>query len=270
MARPRKVGLDYFSHDTDVSTDDKIEAMEVKYGPTGYALYFKCLERIYRNGGPISIQGVFRPIMSSKLKISEAELDAMIQFAIQIELLVTETDGSLMSEGARKRLKFIEKGRETDRNRVPGNNPDSFPPDNPQIRGESKGKESKGNKKDPDRGGRVVDEAQIILDYLNAQAGKAFRMGKAHRTIIEARLKEGFSPDDLRKVIDIKTKDWAADPRMEQYLRPATLFQASKIDGYLNQKNAGAPRMPPQASRAPWRPNEDDRPDLDFLPTGSD
>ncbi len=239
MARPRKVGLDYFSHDTDVSTDDKIEAMEVKYGPTGYALYFKCLERIYRQGGPISIQGVFRPIMSSKLRISEQELDAMIQFAIQIDLLYMEPDGSLMSEGAKKRLQFIEKGRESDRNRVTGSIPVSYPADNQGKRGERKGKEIKGkeNKEEGQAYGSAV--CSRILDYLNLKAGKAFRLGKAHQTIIEARLKEGFSEEDCKRVIEIKSAEWREDPKMEQFLRPLTLFQASKMDGYLNQKLKG-------------------------------
>jgi uncharacterized phage protein (TIGR02220 family) len=265
MARPRKVGLDYFSHDTDVSTDDKIEAMEVKYGPTGYALYFKCLERIYRNGGPISIQGVFRPIMSSKLKITEAELEGMIQFAIQIELLVIEQDGSLMSEGARKRLKFIEKGRETDRNRVPGNNPDSFPPDNSPKRGESKGKEIKGKetKEDP-----ATSLAPAVIEYLNKRAGKAFRNGAATSKLIAARAKEGYTLEDFKRVIDNKVTEWGKDPKMEQYIRPVTLFQASKFDAYLNQKKP--PQSPPRFNGGYQRPSEDDRPDLDFLPTGSD
>ena len=48
MTRPQKQGLDYFSHDTDASNDEKIEAMEAVYGLAGHAFYFKLLERIYR------------------------------------------------------------------------------------------------------------------------------------------------------------------------------------------------------------------------------
>lgn len=270
MARPRKVGLDYFSHDTDVSTDDKIEAMEVKYGPTGYALYFKCLERIYRQGGPISTQGVFRPIMSSKLRITETDLDGMLAFAIEIGLLYRETDGSLMSEGAKKRLQFIEKGRESDRNRVSGNIPQGSPADNGRRRGESKGNKTKGKEtKDQDLVGDAPATSQQVLDYLNLKAGKGYRMAKAHKTLIDARLNEGYSLEDFRKVIDNKVADWGTDAQMEQYLRPATLFQASKFDGYLNQKNAG-PKPPRSQGNGFRRTNDDDRPDLDFLPPRTD
>lgn len=143
MARPRKVGLDYFSHDVDLSSDDKVEAMEAKFGPIGYAFYLKSLERIYRHAAPIEYPGVFRSIISGKLRISEEELDGMIEFACKIRLLYQTKDGGIMSEGAAKRISYIEKERETDRNRVSGNNPDSSPTENPRIRGERKGKERK-------------------------------------------------------------------------------------------------------------------------------
>ena len=40
MARPRKEGLDYFPHDTDAASDEKIEALTIIYGAKGYAFYF--------------------------------------------------------------------------------------------------------------------------------------------------------------------------------------------------------------------------------------
>jgi hypothetical protein len=50
MARPEKQGLDYFSHDINSNSDPKIEYIETVYGLTGYAIYFKLLEKIYSNG----------------------------------------------------------------------------------------------------------------------------------------------------------------------------------------------------------------------------
>lgn len=118
MARPRKIGLDYFPHDVDLSSDDKIGALEGKFGLLGYAFYLKTLEQIYRQGKPIKYPGVFRPIMSGKLKISEEQLSDMVQFCVDIELLFMDFDGNLMSKGASNRLDFIEETREFDRNRV--------------------------------------------------------------------------------------------------------------------------------------------------------
>lgn len=118
-------------------------------------------------------------------------------------------------------------------------------------------------KKDQDRAPRGL--AQDILDHLNLKTGKAFRMGGATSKLIGARIKEGYRLEDFQRVIDNKVADWGRNPDYEQYLRPATLFQASKFDGYLNQKNAG-----PRRQSGFQRPSEDDRPDLDFLPTGTD
>lgn len=50
MANTFKRGLDFFSHQTDASNDDKIQFIEAIYGIQGYAVYFKLLEKIYYNG----------------------------------------------------------------------------------------------------------------------------------------------------------------------------------------------------------------------------
>jgi uncharacterized phage protein (TIGR02220 family) len=81
---------------------------------------------------------------------------------------------------------------------------------------------------------RFSEEARSILDYLNKRAGKSFRHSKTSLQPIEARLRD-FSPEELRRVIDWKVKDWANDSKMVKYLRPETLFRESKFDGYLNE-----------------------------------
>lgn len=93
----------------------------------------------------------------------------------------------------------------------------------------------------PLKGGGQIDpkteQAKEVIDYLNQQAGTNYRKsGQASQRIIKARLKEGFTVDDCKKVIDNKVKQWGNDDRMNKYLRPSTLFQASKFEGYLNQK----------------------------------
>ena len=52
--------------------------------------------------------------------------------------------------------------------------------------------------------------------------------------MIKARINEGFTIDDFKKVIDIKTAEWKDDPKMSKYIRPETLF-SNKFEGYLNQ-----------------------------------
>jgi hypothetical protein len=48
---PYKVGLGYFSHDTDLSDDPKIQFLEAETGLIGYAIYLKILEFTYRHEG---------------------------------------------------------------------------------------------------------------------------------------------------------------------------------------------------------------------------
>jgi uncharacterized phage protein (TIGR02220 family) len=80
--------------------------------------------------------------------------------------------------------------------------------------------------------------AAEIIDYLNQKTGKKYRHAKAHLSVISARLKEGFTLEDCKRVIDIKTAQWLNDEK-EKYLRPETLFRPSKFEGYLNERERG-------------------------------
>lgn len=74
-----------------------------------------------------------------------------------------------------------------------------------------------------------------IINYLNKKANTRYRVNnKKTKTLIKARLNEGFTEDDFYKVIDNKVTEWA-NTDMNKYLRPETLF-SPKFEGYLNQK----------------------------------
>ena len=83
-----------------------------------------------------------------------------------------------------------------------------------------------------DKSSTVISE---IIDYLNQKTGKHFKksIGNTARAI-NARVKEGFTVDDFKSVIDKKVIEWGKDERMKQYLRPQTLF-GTKFESYLNQ-----------------------------------
>lgn len=73
-----------------------------------------------------------------------------------------------------------------------------------------------------------------ILNYLNLRTGKKYTgRSKAQREHIIARLKEGYTVDEFKTVIDNKVKAWGHDDKMRQYLRPETLF-STKFETYLN------------------------------------
>ncbi len=79
---------------------------------------------------------------------------------------------------------------------------------------------------------------QEVLDYLNKVARKNFTLTDAYRKFIEARFKEGASFEDFVRVIDSKTEQWYSDEEMAKYLRPQTLFNATKFQSYLNEAPA--------------------------------
>lgn len=74
-----------------------------------------------------------------------------------------------------------------------------------------------------------------ILDYLNEKTGSNYRKSsKVNQRHIKARLNEGYTIDDFKRVIDNKCASWQGT-EYEQYLRPETLFGA-KFESYLNEK----------------------------------
>lgn len=80
---------------------------------------------------------------------------------------------------------------------------------------------------------------QQIVNYLNEKASTSFRHNtKKTQNLILVRFKEGFTVDDFKRVIDVKTAEWLNDSQMNQYLRPETLF-GTKFEAYLNQKPKG-------------------------------
>lgn len=75
-----------------------------------------------------------------------------------------------------------------------------------------------------------------IVNYLNDVSNSNYRSSsKKTRSLINARLNEGFKVEDFKKVIDNKCKEWKGT-EFEKYLRPETLF-GTKFESYLNQKN---------------------------------
>jgi uncharacterized phage protein (TIGR02220 family) len=87
-------------------------------------------------------------------------------------------------------------------------------------------------------------DIRYIVDYLNDRVGSSFKSTtKATQRVIKARLAEGFTVDEFLLVIDKKCQEWLGDSKMEQYLRPETLF-GTKFEGYLNAKVSKKSNVP--------------------------
>lgn len=84
-----------------------------------------------------------------------------------------------------------------------------------------------------------------VIDYLNNKIRARYKASSAiNKRLIDARVKEGYTLDDFKQVIDNKVAAWAQDQKMSKYLRPQTLF-GTKFESYLNER---APSVPAHAS----------------------
>ena len=75
-----------------------------------------------------------------------------------------------------------------------------------------------------------------ILTYLNLKTKKQFLPKKTSIGFINARLLEGHTVEQFKSVVDNKVPIWINDPKMNEYLRPSTLFSKKHFDEYLNAK----------------------------------
>ena len=76
------------------------------------------------------------------------------------------------------------------------------------------------------------DLAQQVLDYFNEVNDTRYQNTEKIKSIIRQMPKLTF--DQFRSVILHKKETWGGDPKMEQYLRPATLFGSkNKFQNYL-------------------------------------
>ena len=84
-------------------------------------------------------------------------------------------------------------------------------------------------------------EAKEVLAFLEAKTGRRFRAVTAKgdpttsAKFIQARLRDGATVQDCRSVIARKWQAWRGDPKMAPYLRPETLFNATKWESYLSE-----------------------------------
>ena len=120
-------------------------------------------------------------------------------------------------------------------------------------------KSNKGSAQPP----HLSAQRKEVIDYLNKKTGKRFKPNAdGNKRVIDPRLKDGYTVDDLKHIIDVKYAQWHGKTFSngqlgDNYLRPETLFRVSKIEGYLNEE------MPKRKSKEPtpdWFNQEDPKP----------
>lgn len=120
-------------------------------------------------------------------------------------------------------------------------------------------KSNKGSAQPP----HLSAQRKEVIDYLNKKTGKRFKPNAdGNKRVIDPRLKDGYTVDDLKHIIDVKYAQWHGKTFSngqlgDNYLRPETLFRVSKIEGYLNED------IPKHKSKEPtpdWFNQEEPKP----------
>lgn len=214
--------MKWFKHDSDAGNDAKLRKLRIKYGAQGYGIYWYCLELIARNVEKHNLTFELEhdaELIADDFKLNGEFVQEMMTFMVNLGLF----------ENTAGVITCIKMSTRTDEYtqqliREFKNTPEKLPipsretPDNIRgIRREEKRTDS-----------------NDVLDYLNKSANKNFKPVAQNLEFINARLKD-FSKEDLIRVIDNKCAEWLRSPDYNKYLRPATLFNASKFAQYAGE-----------------------------------
>lgn len=82
----------------------------------------------------------------------------------------------------------------------------------------------------------ITKVSKEVYDYFNQTLGTNYKYNvKGNKDRVKKLLDSGYTLEDIKTVIDKKTKQWKNDPKMKQFLTPSTLL-GDKFDTYLNQE----------------------------------
>jgi uncharacterized phage protein (TIGR02220 family) len=102
----------------------------------------------------------------------------------------------------------------------------------------------------------LTKRSKEVLEYLRSQTGKPFRT----RNLIEHRLNEGFTIEELKMVIDYAINNWSGT-KYEKHIVPKTLFRSkAQTSNYLDLSLGDIPiELPKQQAltRPPQKPRFD-------------
>jgi len=221
----------YFSHDSNARHDPNIKYMMLEYGWKGYGWYWAIIE-ILRDQDNYKY-----PLNRLCVLIAEFGdgINVFIEKCINDFALFYADEKYFWSNSLLKRMKKRE--RISMMRKEIG-----------KRGGEAKGKQllSKGvalkERKVKERKVKEMkvkeskvdlEDAQQILDYYKTLTGKIKVTKIPHE--LTARLKEGATVEDCKKIILYKYKKWWSDEKTRTWVNLTTLFRPSHFEEYLSQ-----------------------------------
>jgi len=80
-----------------------------------------------------------------------------------------------------------------------------------------------------------------FIEWFNELSDKNFRNTETNRKLIRARLNEGYTKEDIAKVVRFKVNQWKDNTKMNKYLRFTTLFAPTNFSNYLQEVEDDSP-----------------------------
>lgn len=243
----------WFKHDSNANADSKLQNVLLDYGLEGYGLYWYCIELI---AGKVDAENITfqlehdARIIARNTGCTAQKVEEMMRYFVK-QGLFEDNDGIITCMKLAKRLDksmtsnpemrmIIESLRRHDSVMIPSEaSHDGVMQEENRIE-EIRAEQNRTDNNEPLPKPSVVDDrVKDVIELLNSITGSRYRAStKSHASNINARLAEGHSVDDLKSVVSFKCAEWIHDPKMAQYLRPETLFQAGKFNGYLTAARA--------------------------------
>lgn len=74
-----------------------------------------------------------------------------------------------------------------------------------------------------------------FINSINETANTNFRNSSNNRKLIHARLEDGYTKEDIAKVITFKANQWKDNEKMKKYIVLTTLLRPSNFDKYIQE-----------------------------------
>jgi hypothetical protein len=111
MARPKKIGLDYFPIDT--VFDEKIQILESKFGNDGLCWLFKFWQMAYKTEtGEVNTE-LFGELLANQSRITTELQSNIIKLCEKLNLLYKTEQNYLTSNGIKKRISVVSHERKS-------------------------------------------------------------------------------------------------------------------------------------------------------------
>lgn len=97
-----------------------------------------------------------------------------------------------------------------------------------------------------------------FINSINEEANTNFRNSSNNRKLIHARLADGYTEEELIKVIKFKANQWKDNEKMKKYIVLTTLLRPSNFDKYIQEVESIPEQQEKRKRKVPLKEKERD------------